>query len=406
MKKYIYLGIYVLVLGLGLNEVVFAQDWRPVQQVNPETYRDIFGSYKDYARLPTLTFPVPTVVEASFSTNVVYSDVFAVYDQTRGQFIPNLSVHKEQLVVVPVNAIETNINKNLMSLFDENYTTTVDFYLNSDIGSATILIDFASAIKSSSFTLDLDNYVSLPTSITVKAVVDGSEIVVLNKLRPNSRTITFPETVSGQWNIQLEYAQPLRISEIRFSNTFNTISKRSVRFIAVPNSQYLIYANPEVMIQSPENYGERPDFLASEDVKNIGTPTITSNPSFVLSDIDKDTVPDIRDNCVNVSNQNQEDLDTNGKGDMCEDFDRDGILNSTDNCKNVSNYNQLDTDGDTIGDTCDPDESRLTEKYPAIVWGGIGIAFSVFLGLLFVAGNKIRKNSQQKLQDNNKNPQI
>jgi hypothetical protein len=62
-----------------------------------------------------------------------------------------------------------------------------------------------------------------------------------------------------------------------------------------------------------------------------------------------------------------------------------------DNCVDTPNYDQRETDGDKIGDACDTGESRFTEKYPWIVWVGIGFATVVFLSLLFIAGNKIRK---------------
>ena len=37
------------------------------------------------------------------------------------------------------------------------------------------------------------------------------------------------------------------------------------------------------------------------------------------------------------------------------DFDGDGIINSEDNCVGVSNPDQEDSDGDGIGDVCDND---------------------------------------------------
>ena len=43
-------------------------------------------------------------------------------------------------------------------------------------------------------------------------------------------------------------------------------------------------------------------------------------------------------------------------GDVCDDgndSDKDGIPDSSDNCPNVANSNQLDLDGDDEGDACD-----------------------------------------------------
>ncbi|OGP11642.1 MAG: hypothetical protein A3G39_10515 [Deltaproteobacteria bacterium RIFCSPLOWO2_12_FULL_43_16] len=51
------------------------------------------------------------------------------------------------------------------------------------------------------------------------------------------------------------------------------------------------------------------------------------------NDIDKDTIPDFRDNCFSVPNPNQEDFDGDGTGDACDpDDDNDGILDELDKC--------------------------------------------------------------------------
>jgi hypothetical protein len=71
-------------------------------------------------------------------------------------------------------------------------------------------------------------------------------------------------------------------------------------------------------------------------------------------DADLDGVPDISDNCIDVSNANQADLDRDGKGDVCDsDTDGDGLLDNVDSCPFIANADQRDTDGDSIGDACD-----------------------------------------------------
>jgi len=78
-------------------------------------------------------------------------------------------------------------------------------------------------------------------------------------------------------------------------------------------------------------------------------------------DIDGDNVLNERDNCLDVYNPSQDDVDADGRGNACDpDFDRDGdgyfdTGTPTDNCPPVANPDQADADGDGIGDPCDSD---------------------------------------------------
>lgn len=75
------------------------------------------------------------------------------------------------------------------------------------------------------------------------------------------------------------------------------------------------------------------------------------------TDSDGDGVPDGQDNCPNVVNPDQDNLDGDDNGDACDpDPDGDGVGQGEDNCPMTPNADQRDTDDDGDGDACDPDD--------------------------------------------------
>ncbi|MDO8528064.1 MAG: thrombospondin type 3 repeat-containing protein [Deltaproteobacteria bacterium] len=88
--------------------------------------------------------------------------------------------------------------------------------------------------------------------------------------------------------------------------------------------------------------------------KNCVPDSGETDPSLV--DTDGDGVPDGEDNCSSVPNPLQEDLNNNGRGDVCDgDMDGDRIPDAQDNCLTIPNVDQMDTDADGLGDACDAD---------------------------------------------------
>ena len=82
---------------------------------------------------------------------------------------------------------------------------------------------------------------------------------------------------------------------------------------------------------------------------------IDFNANIVCAaDTDSDGIDDSVDNCLNVSNPDQYDIDGDGIGNACDnDMDGDGILNNLDNCSTIPNSGQEDADSDGRGNPCD-----------------------------------------------------
>lgn len=84
-------------------------------------------------------------------------------------------------------------------------------------------------------------------------------------------------------------------------------------------------------------------------------------------DPDGDDVPNSMDNCDDVFNPGQEDLDSDGGGDVCDgstgDPDGDDVPNEADNCDNIANADQTDADGDGVGDACE-----LSVTLKQLIW--------------------------------------
>jgi MYXO-CTERM domain-containing protein len=81
-----------------------------------------------------------------------------------------------------------------------------------------------------------------------------------------------------------------------------------------------------------------------------------SEPDNCFDDKDGDGVPDSKDVCPRVPDDDQADMDGDGRGDKCDpDIDGDGHQNVHDNCPSAENPDQEDSDLDGEGDVCDPE---------------------------------------------------
>ena len=135
--------------------------------------------------------------------------------------------------------------------------------------------------------------------------------------------------------------------------------------------------------QGQQGHGGRNQLPRAEDVQAV-TDFIDAI-ALSLSDGDEDGVTNDLDNCQDVANADQADLDQDGKGDVCDaDIDGDGVANEDDDFPKDATETQdsdqdgvgdvrdafdddpnefEDTDGDGVGDNADafPDDSAETQ---------------------------------------------
>lgn len=340
------------------------------------------------------TIVVPTVVELPLNTGSDERSDLAILEVQTNTYVPYY-VSSSYLTYPEVVTAYTDV-ANGYPLVDGDAQTNVEFSVQEETqNSARITLTTVNPIESSSIVLELDQYVALPTRVSVSASIDGvnEQIVVAPKSLTGS-TITFPRTTANTWILTLEYAQPLRINELRLvQDAAERTLKRSVRFLAQPQNTYKVFHDSDraIYIRTPESG----NLMDNTGVLLLPVAPSMNNTLYTQADVDDDSIPDTRDNCVQMSNADQTDIDRNGRGDMCDDFDRDGVMQNMDNCPNNPNVAQEDADSDGEGDACDTEESRITEKYPWVPWAGMGIAVLV-LGVLFVLVGTSPKNTQDQ----------
>ncbi len=358
----------------------------------PDAFRPqtAFRFYQDL----TPVIAVPTVMEALIVGEPLARPEAAVWDMATSQLEPHFFNRQVEIKSAPLTITTTPAVPTPADLLDGQIETSVDFLLlESENGRAEIYLNAVKPFTSSSLSLILAPHVALPTTVEIKAVVNGQERVVVASRRLPGPTIDFPATAAAAWRIAFTYSQPLRLAELLLrQDDAENLVRQGVRFLAQPGHSYRVYFDADRPV--PHSLGDESANLAgAQEVLEFSPQTVLPNPEYIIADVDGDQVPDIFDNCVLVSNPDQVDLNQSGRGDACEDFDQDGVPNSVDNCPSRPNGQQSDIDGDGVGDACDGEESRLTERYAWIPWAGIGFAAAVIIGLLVLT---IRQTNNSK----------
>lgn len=331
---------------------------------------------------------VPTVVEVPLTGLVDNSTQVLVTRAQTGEAVPSRYESKTVKQPAQLQAMISGDIQRGYYLIDNNLQTTTDFHLVGDEPTvSTFSLISEVPVSSSAINFHLAQYVALPNSIKITAVNNGLSYILVSNHQMTGTKVVFPETVAETWLIEVTHSQPLRLSEVQLiQSQVEETRTQSVRFLALPGESYNIYLNPDSYVTLPRL--ESSNFESNDEVLTIAPLPKQTNRTFKEADSDRDNVVDRLDNCVNISNFDQLDIDGNGRGDACDDWDRDGIINSTDSCPSVANRSQTDEDGDGIGDACDQEESRFTERHSWVSWVGLVFAAGTILGMFLLVRRK------------------
>lgn len=355
----------------------------PVVSVYGEE-NDPESAFKKSFSVDNISSPVPVVVEVPLSEWVVPSERFLVRENETGNYLRWYLKSESDVIEVPVTpSTEPNVGRSQV-LTDSDRDTFLEFQPpESGSGEVRVMLNYPSSITTSRIDFTLDQYVALPKTVEIKYLSpEGVQQIALREQSVRSSSLRFPEITTNQIELTFTYIQPLRISEViaQQENAYKA-TEQSLRFLAQPNYSYTVFYEADRSVSV--RLAESGDLRSDKDVLMLSSQVVNMNPLYIQADVDGDGVPDLVDNCVRESNSDQEDIDSNGRGDVCDDWDRDGHTNPKDNCVNIPNRSQRDTDGDGIGDDCDDEESRFTERNTWVPWVGMGGAATVLL-ILFV----------------------
>jgi len=394
LKKQNMQVLFLSLIVFSLTFTTYAIE-KPIDPVDPVA--SVISAYRSYKDVGEISIKVPTVVEIPFVDEFIERFDFAILNKTTNAFEPHFFRQETFTNEIPVSVSASPDSGSANHQMSDNDTRTyADFPLpDSTQGQVVITLSSTNPITSSALTALLDNNVALPSSVEIRAMVNGQNRIVVANQRMNQETVRFPQTISNQWIITFTFGQPLRISELVLNQDNVTRSNtRVIRFLAQPTHQYRIYLNSDRSVIAP--VGEAGNLVSVKDVLKVSSVSSQDNASYVISDIDADKIPDIRDNCVSVANPDQLDVNKNERGDVCDDFDQDGLINSKDNCPDNPNANQADVDNDKIGDACDKEESRITEKHKWLPWVGMGFAGLVLVVLFAITARGMIVKKDEK----------
>jgi len=139
-----------------------------------------------------------------------------------------------------------------------------------------------------------------------------------------------------------------------FSDVNNVVDLVTVdpSTLVIPGTNIKVTEIASVLVSEKNRTGASTDTAALESGEAKSEPVAART----VPDSDDDGVDDSQDNCPALANSQQADLDSDGKGDICdEDIDGDGVNNDADAFPEDENES-VDTDLDGTGNNADSDD--------------------------------------------------
>jgi len=267
-----------------------------------------------------------------------------------------------------VKQIEDHAISEVEKIFDNNYET---YLVEEDKDQIDFVFELPVTSKVDKISVDLRD-----SSINEIKVYDGldNEVNFVLKVENFHYELLLSEPIyTSQLKFVIDYENIIKIKEVVFFE-LKTYEKKSYAYIYVDNDCINVH---DFYFG---NYGESNSKSGSRDLPvEFDVSVETFRNSAYNSDFDGDGILNDDDNCLNVANMDQKDINYNQIGDACEDDDGDGIVNLIDNCIDKSNQDQLDNDGDGLGNVCDESDGRFFEKNKFLIFMAAGIIAIIFL---------------------------
>lgn len=333
-----------------------------------------FQAYENQQTLEINNIAVPTLVE--FNYEIQKYPILIIDEQNTSYGYQSTTIYEsDKFQVTSPQKIS-----NLKNIKDGKFQTSTQLKLVEESNTTTLNFKTQEAYQYDSLTIDYKQNSQKTDYITIEAKTNGNYETLFAKSKTSASQINFPKTKTQEFKITLEHSQPLVINEIQFRrNQDRQAIYNQYKFLAIPDQTYTIYTdadrNPNYQLPETGRFKKQQTTINGKLINQA------ANPKYQAADTDKDTILDKQDNCPQIANSDQADLNKNSIGDACEDFDGDRVLNANDNCPNQANYNQKDQDNDKIGDACDNQENRITEKLPWLQWLALGITAAIIIYL-------------------------